>query len=90
MNIFSFLYVYIVCLKYYATYDKLGGLMDTYKKALQKIKHDQIYKCNYTNLICQSKMSGPTGPTGPVPDFFIGSVITGAPGTSAEVTLRKI
>jgi len=70
--------------------------MNTYEKALQKIKQDQ--KCR---PICAIPISapGPTGPTGPqgiegpagpAPSFEIGTVTTGAPGTSAIVTLTPV
>lgn len=61
--------------------------MNTYEKALNKIKQDQ--KCKPTCVFPVVK-AGPTGPTGPAPDFQIGSVITGEPGTPASVTLNPI
>lgn len=73
--------------------------MDVYQKALNKIKHDQ--KCRPTCII-PINMQGPTGPTGPkgdngatgpigpAPNFAIGSVITGAPGTPASVTIIPV
>jgi len=70
--------------------------MDVYQKALNKIKHDQ--KCRPTCII-PINIQGPTGPkgdngatgpTGPAPNFAIGSVITGAPGTSASVTIIPV
>lgn len=65
--------------------------MNTYEKAMLKIKQDQ--KCKPSSCIVpvigtQGPM-GPTGPTGPSPDFSIGKVITGSPGTNASVTLNK-
>lgn len=69
--------------------------MNTYEKAMLKIKQDQ--KCKPSSCIVPViGTQGPTGPTGPMgptgasPDFAIGNVITGAPGTSASVTIRKI
>ncbi len=34
--------------------------------------------------------TGPTGPAGATPTFAIGNVVTGAPGTSASVTIRQV
>lgn len=64
--------------------------MDVYKKALQKIKQDEHCKAHYINQVITSGPTGPTGPTGPAPDFQIGSVTTGAPGTGAEVKITKV
>ncbi len=56
--------------------------------------------CNiYTSFDLSMLSAGPTGPTGPtgpigpsglIPNFEIGNVITGPPGTSAEVTIKEI
>ncbi len=69
--------------------------MNTYEKAMLKIKHDQ--KCKPSSCIVPViGTQGPTGPTGPMgptgasPDFYIGNVTTGTPGTNASVTIRKI
>lgn len=35
-------------------------------------------------------LPGPTGATGPVPNFTIGTVTTGAPGTNASVKITKV
>ena len=35
-------------------------------------------------------LAGVTGATGPAPNFAIGSVVTGAPGTDAEVTITQV
>lgn len=70
--------------------------MDTYEKALQKIKQDQKCRPTCAIPIAVKGPTGPTGPqgiegaTGPAPSFEIGTVITGAPGTQAIVTLTPI
>ena len=67
--------------------------MDTYAKALEKIKKDQSCKSNYINQICilrNNEIVGSTGPTGSAPTLAIGNVTTGAPGTEAKVVLTKI
>lgn len=77
-----------------------------YKSALEKIEHDQRYRNNCCCIIGTSGGTiGPTGPTGPTgstgptgpagqdgdtPDFSIGMVTTGAPGTQAQVIITKI
>lgn len=89
--------------------------MDTYEKALQKIKNDK--KCRPTSIVQigtigptgptgptgpaggptgptgatgPQGLTGPTGATGPAPNFAIGTVITGAPGTDASVTITQV
>lgn len=74
--------------------------MDTYEKALQKIKNDK--KCRPTSIVQIGTIgptgptgpaggpTGPTGATGPAPNFAIGTVITGAPGTDASVTITQV
>lgn len=73
--------------------------MNTYEKALNKIRQDQ--KCRPTCVIPIIKggvtgptgpqgIEGPTGPIGPAPNFQIGSVVTGEPGTPASVTLTPV
>lgn len=51
--------------------------------------------CNglYTEYLLLNSTVGPTGPTGPAgetPNFEIGNVLTGPPGSSADVTIRRI
>jgi len=64
--------------------------MNTYEKALNKIRQDQ--KCRPTCVIpiIKGGVTGPTGPIGPAPNFQIGSVVTGEPGTPASVTLTPV
>lgn len=72
--------------------------MDVYEKALKKIKHDQACRPCVMPIGVPGPMGptgpqgieGATGPTGPAPDFAIGNVITGAPGTQASVTIRPV
>lgn len=55
-------------------------------------KCSQLYS-EYILLNSNVGPTGPTGPTGPVgeaPNFLIGNVLTGPPGTSAEVTIRRL
>lgn len=68
----------------------MGGIMNVYKRALQKIKQDEHCKVHCINQVITSGKPGPTGPTGPAPEFQIGNVTTGAPGTGAEVKITKL
>lgn len=70
------------------------------KKCTEQCVNNSGFKkrgCNiYTSFDLSMLSSGPTGPTGPTgpsgltPNFEIGDVITGPPGTSAEVTIKEI
>lgn len=70
--------------------------MNTYEKALNKIRQDQKCRPQCIISVVQSGptgpqgIEGPTGPIGPAPNFQIGSVITGAPGSQASVTLIPV
>ncbi len=68
--------------------------MNAYERACNKINRYNCSPCN-KSLIALGP-TGPTGPqgipgpTGPVPDFAIGQVVTGAPGSQAIVTIRQV
>ena len=55
-----------------------------YKKALEKIKHDQKFKPS----CCCFPVTAPTG--GVNPTFTIGTVTTGDPGTNASASITGV
>lgn len=75
--------------------------MDAYERAVEKVKLCKPCRpCAYpvaipgpvgpTGPIGPQGVAGEIGPTGPAPNFIIGSVTTGAPGTSASVTITPM
>ncbi len=69
---------------------------DGFNKARKIISETQkLYNINNCCLI-PNAITGPTGPTGPAgengltPNFSIGTVTTGAPGTNAAVTIKEV
>ena len=73
--------------------------MNTHEKDMQSIKNrcpSQVYILGNSGLIGPTGPTGPqglngiTGPTGPAPNFWIGNVTTGPPGSSAVVTITRI